>query len=151
MLIRYPELSSLSLNAKTGMLTFTILLNGEVADEKRGEFSRFCADYFAVFQELEPSFGQFGTIGHSLMDNVTILTYEQQVDRLNVTELSLFMNLVRDFYAELCGDDLLPLQEDEVDAQEEIIAKILGEKDTLRHEDSLVAYRDGGKVFVYNK
>lgn len=151
MLIRYPELSSLSLNARAGKLTLTILLKGEVADDKCREFALYCTDYFLACRELEPSFAPLGKIGHSLMDGVTILTYEQQVDALHVTELSLFVQLVREFYAGLVGSDLLPLHEAELHAQEEIIAGILGEKETLRQEDSIVAYRDGGKVFVYNK
>lgn len=151
MLIRYPELSSLRLNARAGMLTFTILVKGEVADDKGREFAATCTDYFLACRELEPGFAPLGKIGHALMEGVTILTYEQQVDALHLSELSLFTQLVREFYAGMVGSDLLPLQEAELDAQEEIIAGILGEKETLRHEDSIVAYRDGGKVFVYNK
>ncbi len=151
MLIRYPELSSLSLNSKSGMLTLTVLLKGESTKENCGTFAAYCADYFAVCRDLDPGFSTLGKIDHSFLDGVTILTYEQQVEALHLPELSLYMQLVREYYGGMVGEDLLPLQEAELDAQEEIIASILGEKETLRKEDSIIAYRDGGKVFVYNK
>jgi hypothetical protein len=151
MLIRYPELSSLRLNPKAGTLSFTIFLNGEVSDEKRDEFAAYCADCFAACQALEPGFSVLGKIAQTGMEGVTILTYEQQVDVLNLTELSLFMQLVHEYYRGMLGEEAMPLHDAEHDAEEEIIARILGEKDALRQEETIVAYRDGGKVFVYNK
>ena len=43
------------------------------------------------------------------------------------------------------------MPEEDLELQEALIEQILLKKETWREEKSIVAYRDGGKVFVYNK
>lgn len=150
-LIRYPELSSLRYNPQQATLSFTMLIKDEVAPERQTEFVTFVANYFSACRELDPRFAPLGRVTHAAEDGVTVLVYEQKMDILSIPETRLFMQLVRDFYPELGTEESVPLQEEEVYAQEEIIEQILGQKENLREEKLIVAYRDGGRVFVYNK
>ncbi|HEU4964106.1 MAG TPA: hypothetical protein VFV52_09695 [Bacilli bacterium] len=151
LLIRYPELSSLRYNPKTGEMSFTILITGEVLTAQQEEFRAFVARYFAACRELDRNFAELGRITHTMMEGVTMLVYEQHVDVLTIMEVRLFTQLVVEFYQAAVVGEMLGLHEEEMEAQEEIIEHLLGQKETLRQEASIVAYRDGGKVFVYNK
>jgi hypothetical protein len=151
LLIRYPELSSLRYNPQTATLSFTILLKAEVEAANRAEFAAKVATYFSVCQELDPKFSPPGSLEQSADDGVTVIVYEQQLEKVTIPETRLFMELVTDFYRGLIGDTGMPLHEEEAFTQEEIIEHILGQKESLREERSIVAYREGGRVFVYNK
>jgi hypothetical protein len=151
-LIRHPELSSLRYNPQTKKLTFGIYLHGLIEPARQHDFRSHVESYFVVCRDLEPGFSPLGDVTYAMWDGVTILSYEQSMERINATEVRLFMHLVRDYFHASLGEDvLLPLQPEELEAQEEIIERILSEKERLREESSIVAYRDGGKVFVYNK
>lgn len=151
MLIRYPELSSLRYNPDTGEMSFTLLLNGHATAEQQAEFAAFVGQYFDVCRDLDKSFGRLGRITHTLMEGVTMLVYEQHVDQLTIMEVRLFIQLVGEFYQEKLAGEVHGLQDAELEAQEELIEHLLGQKESLREEQSIIAYRDGGKVFVYNK
>ncbi len=150
-LIRYPELSSLRYNPESGVMAFTILLRGEATDQQQAQFESHVNDSLAVCQEYSRAISVLGTVSHALMDGVTILTYEQQVGLLSIMEIRLFMQLAIDFYQGMFGDEGYPLPEEELELQERLIEQILKKKDAWREEKPIVAYRDGGKVFVYNK
>ncbi|PWK15499.1 hypothetical protein C7459_10335 [Tumebacillus permanentifrigoris] len=150
-LIRYPELSSLRYNQATKTLSFTVLLKGEIATERQTEFVEFLDSYHEACQMVDPKFPTRGRVEHTVLDGVTVLVYEQRVEALNIVEVRLLMQLFVEFYGSMIGAEALPLQEEELYAQEEIIESILGAKETWREEKSIVAYRDGGRVFVYNK
>jgi hypothetical protein len=150
-LIRYPELSSLRYNQASKTLSFTVLLKGEVAPERQAEFVDFLDGYYEACRIVDPKFPARGRVEHTTLDGVTVLVYEQPVEVLNIVEVRLLMQLFVEFYGNLIGAEALPLQEEELSAQEEIIESILGAKETWREEKSIVAYRDGGRVFVYNK
>ena len=91
-LIRYPELSSLRYNPESGVIEFTILLKGEVEAEQQARFETYVADSLAVCQEFSRAISVIGSVSHSLLDGVTILTYQQKVEALNIVEIRLFMN-----------------------------------------------------------
>ncbi|MGZ4105782.1 MAG: hypothetical protein ACXVP5_00365 [Tumebacillaceae bacterium] len=151
LLIRYPELSSLRYNPMNTMLSFTILVKGDVEPARQTEFVTRVADYFAACQELDPNFSPLGRIEQAADEGVTVIMYEQKLETLTIAETRLFMELVTEFYRGQIGDTGTPLHEDDAFTQEEIIETILGQKEHLREEKSIVAYREGGRVFVYNK
>jgi len=150
-LIRYPELSSLRFTPESGVMAFTILLKGEVSVEQQSQFESHVHTSMAVCMEFSRAITAPGTVSHSLMDGVTILTYEQEVATLSILEIRLFMQLASDFYNSMLGEDVYPLPEEDLEMQERLIEQILLKKETWREEKPIVAYRDGGKVFVYNK
>ena len=150
-LIRYPQVSSLRYNSQAGTLSFTILLKGVITREQQGQFVTFAEGYFTACRELDARFAPMGDVAYTSMEGVTMLVYEQQVTLLNIGEIRLFMQLVADFYKGSISDEVAQVSPEELDAQEEIIEQILGQKEAWCDEKLIVAYRDGGKVFVYNK
>lgn len=151
-LIRYPELSSLRYNPESTTVLFTVLLKGEVDVERQKKFVAYVTDYFSACRELDPRFSPLGQLAQSASDGVTVLLYEQNIEVVSIPETRLFLQLVKDFYRELLGEEsAFSLRDEEVQMQEEIIEQILGQREQLREEKPIVAYRDGGRVFVYNK
>lgn len=150
-LIRYPELSSLRYNQTSQTLAFSFLLKGEESLSRQAEFVQVLESYFAACRVVDPKFATRGSVAHTPLEGVTMLEYEQQVKLLGSVEVRLLMGVVAEFYGTALGTEVLPLQEEELHAQEELIESILGQKETWREEKSIVAYREGGRVFVYNK
>lgn len=151
-LIRYPELSSLRYNPESTTLSFTLLLKGEVDAERQKRFVVSLTDYFLACRELDPRFPALGQLTQTVADGVTMLLYEQDIDVVSIPETRLYLQVVKDFYQGLIGEEsAFLLRDEEVQMQEEIIEQILGQRDQLREEKPIVAYRDGGRVFVYNK
>ncbi|KEO84207.1 hypothetical protein [Tumebacillus flagellatus] len=150
-LIRYPVLASLRYNQGSQTLSFTVLLKDQVDAERQTEFVEFLQGYYEACKVVDPKFPQLGRVEHAALNGVTVLGYEQRVEILTLVEVRLLMQLFVEFYGDLIGAEALPLQEEELYAQEEIIEQILGQKETWRSEKSIVAYREGGRVFVYNK
>ncbi|MBL0388474.1 hypothetical protein JJB07_17875 [Tumebacillus sp. ITR2] len=150
-LIRYPELASLRYNQASQTLSFTVLIKDQVDAARQTEFVDFLNGYYEACQMVDPKFPALGRVEFSMQMGITVLVYEQPVDVLSIVEVRLLMQLFVEFYGDLIGADALPLQDEELYAQEEIIESILGQKETWRGEKSIVAYREGGRVFVYNK
>lgn len=150
-LIRYPQLSSLRYNRQSGSLSFTILLKEALSPQQQAEFVSYAESYFETCRELDARFSPMGVVTYTGMEGVTMLVYEQTVALLNVGEIRLFMQLVSDFYKDAVSDEVVQMPAEELNAQEAIIEHILGQKEAWCDEKLIVAYRDGGKVFVYNK
>lgn len=150
-LIRYPEIASLRYNQGSQTLSFTVLLKEQVDEQRQAQCIEFLQGYYEACRMLDTSFPVLGRVEHSALDGVTVLVYEQQVERLTMMEVRLLVQLFGEFYGDLIGADILSLQEEDLYAQEEIIEQILGQKETWRSEKSIVAYREGGRVYVYNK
>lgn len=152
-LIRYPELSSVRFCPETERLTFRIFLKGIVELTKEQAFIQYVETYVAACRELEPSFADAGTIRFERFEEgATALCYEQRIQQLDLPEVRLFMELARQDFEDLFSDDkLLSPYEEEVVAHEAVIERILQDKNTIREEKPIVGYREGGRVFVFNR
>lgn len=152
-LIRYPELSSIGYSPETERLTFRIFLKGVVELTQQQEFCHYVETYLAACREFDPSFADSGTISfENFEEGATALCYAQQMKRLNLPEVRLFMELARQYYEGMFGDGKhLSLHEEEAEAHEEAIEQILQHKNTIREEKPIVGYREGGRVFVFNR
>ena len=151
-LVRYPELSSLRYNPDTERLAFRIFLKGVVELTQQEEFRQYVEAYLAACRELDPAFSQPGLIEFVTYEGATELCYKQQIHSLQLAEVRLFMELVRQYYAGMLGDDLgLPPHEEDATAHDELIERILQNKSAIREEKPIVGYREGGRVFVFNR
>jgi hypothetical protein len=150
-LIRYPQFSTLRFSPETNKLSFTVLLKESVPLERQKEFAEKAEAHFAAAKLVDPAFASMGSIHQSQVEGITMIVYEQDVNILTIAEVRLFVSLVSDAYHGLVDLEGDSLQEEELDRQEAIIESILGQREHLREERLIVAYRDGGRVFVYNK
>lgn len=90
--------------------------------------------------------------GVSSDDGIGILQITRDVATLSQTELALIVELVLDrFGPDLIVDDGDSLVEEDMLAQDELIREMLADLQDGRLERNLIAFRDGGRVLVFNK
>jgi hypothetical protein len=149
-LFRYPELSSLRYNPGTGRLTFRIFLKGVVELTQQQEFRQHVEAYLTACRELDLAFAKTGSIQFEKFDGATALTYEQNIQALNIAEVRLFIELVKEFFAGMFSDDVeWSLNEESAQAHDERIEQLLENQQEIREEKPIIGYRDGGRVFVF--
>jgi hypothetical protein len=151
LLIRYPQVSTIRFVHKGKAMILTFLLNGKIEEE---EYQQFCAkveDYFMVIQELDPAFKVLGSFQKVEMNGVTLITYTQTLDSLSLLEIRVLTTLIQEHFASYILLDPVEMRLEEMEAQDEVIEHLLHHLEGINEEQDLVAYRDGGKVFVYNK
>jgi len=150
-LVRYPQLSTLRYDPQSRTLSFTLFLKGDVDPVKMAAFLAHVDEHWEVARMIDPAFSPLGRIEHATHEGITALLYEQSVEVLNLEEVRLFVQLACDVYRGDLSDDEWMTPEAELVSHEETLSRLLGQKAELAEEKILVAYREGGRVFVYNK
>jgi hypothetical protein len=156
-ILRFPEVASVSLDPFAREIRTQFLvrraLDGDEAAALRERLADALDGYAALERKEPPGLDLMLTSDGS----VTTVSAVWQADRLEVSGIGLFVELVR----EQLGDDLLvdaeassateDGAEDDLYMGEEIIAEKLADLSRLRGERRLVACRDEGRVIVYHR
>jgi hypothetical protein len=150
MLIRYPQVSSIRFVHKGKFVILTFLLNGLIEEEMYQKFLSKVEEYFVAMQEFDHTFKKWGTFNRSVMNEVTLITYTQSLNHLSLSEIRLFTALIQEHFASYISLDPVELRMEDMEAQDEVIEHLLHHQEGITEEQDWVAYRDGGKVFVYN-
>lgn len=152
LMVRYPEIATLSLNPEEKSLHFTFLINHPLSGEK---FEQFKEKYFLSLQvmaDLHQREMAIATVSHQTQDNLGFLEISRDIASITQEEISLLVNLVRESF----GGDLLSDQEDgmgeeEQVFQEEMIDHMLEDLKDTRQEKRLIGIREEGRVMVFNR
>lgn len=152
MLVRYPELATINFDPRRQTLKFTFLLTRVLPE---GEFAAFqvrLSDSLAAYGWLEGiemptkevSLANFGGVG--------VVEVTRDVRSLSRGEIALTIELIRGAFAPiLVVDRGETFQEEDLAAQEELIEEMLDDLKEARSEKNLIAFREEGRVMVFNK
>jgi hypothetical protein len=149
--IRYSELSSVKYDAEKDIIKIEAAFNGCITDRRR---SRFITRYhqsmalFYTMHKINPAYGDLEFIEKS---GITILRLYRESLSMREEEMELFVLLLRQEFASLLVRD-----ENDMFAEATLLKDI---KDTLLKKiresrqpyQNIFAYRDEGRVFVFNK
>ncbi|GIM47882.1 hypothetical protein DNHGIG_34310 [Collibacillus ludicampi] len=150
MLIRYPQVSTIRFVHKGKFVILTFLLNGFIEEETFQKFLSKVKDYFVAMQEFDHTVNKWGTFSRSVLNEVTFITYTQSLNHLSLSEIRLVTALIQEHFESYILLDPIELRMEDMEAQDEVIEHLLHHQEGITEEQDLVAYRDGGKVFVYN-
>ncbi|MDD2421336.1 MAG: hypothetical protein PHC60_05855 [Heliobacteriaceae bacterium] len=153
-LVRYPEVGTINYDPEGRVLKFTFLLHWEVTEQKLAQIAETIGEALRVYhglEELEPKIvtvePRYDTGG------LFSLGVGRDIETLSQGEIALLIDLLH----QLLGPGILEedepnvLLEDELQWQEEMISHML---DTLKSgdiEQQIFAFREEGRVMVYNK
>ncbi|MFC4766381.1 hypothetical protein ACFO8Q_03085 [Effusibacillus consociatus] len=151
MLIRYPEVSSVRYEPENHALVFSFFLQGQVDVAKKNACLKDLNTCFEVCTELDREFPKMGNLTFTSLEDITIVMYHQEINQITTGEISLLTSILQNHFANEVALDPLMVDEDDMELQEELIDRLLGHRDILSEQKQIVAYRDGGKVFVYNR
>lgn len=151
MLIRYPEVSSVRFEPESQSLVFSFFLQGAVDAVKRTACLKDLTDHFEVCAALDRQFAPMGMLTFTPLEEMTLVTYQQSINRISTTEIHLLTAILRRNFSGEVELDPLAVDEEDQKIQEELIDRLLGHRDVLAEDRQIVAFRDGGRVFVYNR
>ncbi len=148
--IRYAELSSVKYDAKLDIIKVEIALNDGIQDEqKKGFLTRYtqCIRLYNNIVGVEPIYNNLKVIDNS---DITILRLYRDGSTLTEEEIELFVGLVRQEFASFLirDDNIMAAAVLSGDEKSNLLSKIRKSNDSYRN---IFAYRDKGKVFVFNK
>lgn len=152
LLMRFPEIMAINFDMRRDCCKFTFMLRCKLTQEQFYSFSRILGDSLDAYCELtgenfkvKPAYIRSGKI--SLLDiSVSTTTLSLEIIQLltGVVSGTFPAVLLRDLETLDC------VHEDEMVRQDEMIEYFLSHTMGAR-QDNLIAFRDAGKVYVYDK
>jgi len=151
-LVRYPEIGSINLDSHNKKIKFTFIV-AELLD------NHYIQDFFLRLEECIGAFLHIkgNDIHHFEYDSwdhngLISLEIRRDVETISQDEIALVVGLVNEvFGGMLIIDGSDHLIEEDVDYQEQLIGDILEKIPNTVNFKNLYAYRDEGKVMVFNK
>ena len=152
LLMRFPEIMSIRFDMPKEQTKFTFILNGS---PDKAEYKRFLSqlrESIAAYQELtDEVFRVTAKLQRSRKMNLLILS--SSTATLTLEGIQLICGIVCNSFPKTVirdAETLDAIHEDEMIRQEEIIEYLLSHEYGTKQEN-LLAFRDAGKVFVYDK
>lgn len=152
LLMRFPEIMSINFDMPHEKAKFTFVLAGDVKREEYSRFEKNLAEAMAAFTELT---GEQLPIKPRLLRSAKLKMLELSCSTtdLSLEAIQLICGLVSGLFSSALiteCDSLELFHEEELVRQEEIIEYLLSHS-TGTKKDNLIAFREAGKVFVYDK
>ncbi|PKM77767.1 MAG: hypothetical protein CVU90_05715 [Firmicutes bacterium HGW-Firmicutes-15] len=149
--IRYSELSAVKYDAEKDIIKIEVALNGCIGDKHRSNFITRYRQSIALLHNMlniEPAYMDLEFIEKS---GITIMRLYRANLSLREEEIELFVLLIRQEFASLLvrdDNDMLAEAALSRDIKDTLLKKI---KESRQPYQNIFAYRDEGRVFVFNK
>ncbi|HHY38160.1 MAG TPA: hypothetical protein GX507_04445 [Clostridia bacterium] len=152
MLVRYPELSRINYNPDAHTIRFSFLVDRFLPKKEFEEIYRSVRISIEAYHGLSGHNVQVFEMTVESFDDVSVIYVTRDTHSLSQEEITLVVELLRG----RLGDHLMAdfggsFAEEEIVVQEELIQQMLNDLEDSAYEKNLVAFRDGGKVLVFNK
>ncbi len=151
-LLRYPEVATINFNPESQLLKFTFIYSKVLGNGELDSLKQKLMDSIEVYNLLEGKKTRVVTLNHQVCDNLTLLEVRRDVDTLAQEEITLIVELFHQFLNnDLVTEENEQLVEEDLIAQEEIIEHMLQSIKCSTQDKCLFAFREEGRVFVFNK
>ncbi|WP_131919644.1 hypothetical protein [Heliophilum fasciatum] len=152
-LLRFPEVGTVNFDPTSKTLRFSFLLHPERFHGKMRELTKritSALDLYHAFDGIEPI---IFTIHSRNEEKLLSIEVVRDVVTLGLVEIGLLVDLLRQqasggLWVE---EEQAPLQDDEKEWQEELIANMLDNLKRDNQVQKLFAFREEGRVVVYNQ
>lgn len=151
-LVRYPEIASVQYEHRNKSLKFSFLLSGTAAGDEldltRGLILSSLQALFYI-QGKTPGLVDVLLDNH---DNITVIQIRRDVASLSQEEISMVTEIMKErFGGSLFVERPEGFGDDDTAMQEEMIQEMLEDLKESKLQRNLVAFREEGRVLVYNK
>ncbi len=151
-LVRYPEVGTINYDPRRQTLKFTFIFASNIESASIEKFDRILNDSISTYNYLESKSPECIEMNYQFCDNFTLLEICRDVNTLAKEELSLIIQLVYDYFKqELVTEKNDYYLEEDLIMQEELIEHMLENLKTATPEKNLIAFREDGRVLVFNK
>jgi len=151
-LVRYPEVATINFDPEKQLLKFTFIYSQVIKESEFNCIREELMNSIEVYNLLEKRNTSFISIEHQVFDNITLIEVERDVDTLAQEEITLIVELFRqNLDTNLVTEESEHLFEEDLIAQEEIIEHMLESIKSSTQDKYLFAFREEGRVLVFNK
>ncbi|MFZ5639355.1 MAG: hypothetical protein ACOY4Q_01505 [Bacillota bacterium] len=151
-LVRYPEVGTINFDPKQQDLKFTFIFSRVLDEKELANFKSELVQVIETYNYLEGKEISIADVNHQFCDNFTMLEVRRDVNTLTQDEIALIIDLVdRCFKQNLVADQNEYMMEEDLIMQEELIEHMLENLKSASPERNLIAFREEGRVLVFNK
>ena len=151
-LVRYPEIAKINYEPDNQLIKMSFLIKNDVQEETLKRFISGLKESIITFNYIEQVTNIIVDASFTINDDYINIELFRDIDTLTVNEINLITQLLHlSFSDNIIADNNEVFFEDELQWQEELITDMLENlKDSLPAK-KLLAYRDEGKVRVFDK
>ncbi len=149
LLVRYPEIASLTFEPRRNSITMKFLFV-QLADEEILRVN-FLEESLAAFYELVKVRPMLCNIQLEVEGKLTVLNVERDVATISKSEIVLLVTILREQIQGLLVSDIVEQQIEEAGFHEELIENMLNSIKSNYGGQGLVGIREEGRVLVFNK
>ena len=151
-LLRFPEVGSVTYDPQHHALRFTMLFRGKLTAQSFGELRELVTESVLALSQLQGVEVRIIDVERTAFKGVTALAVLRDVETLTREEIAMLIALARSRF----GDGMVVeaesgLIEEDLLVQEQLIDAALDDLRDARQHQNLIAYREGGRVMVFNK
>ncbi|MCL6611934.1 MAG: hypothetical protein K6T66_10395 [Peptococcaceae bacterium] len=151
-LVRYPEVATINFDPGQQVLKFNFIASRVLKHDEMNRFSRRLLDSIEVFNKLENKVTRLSAVDYQECGNFTMIEIQRDVETLVREEIALIVALFRQsLEGSLIQEDNGSFYEEDLLIQEEIIDHMLESVKGCAGDKKLFAFREEGRVLVFNK
>ncbi len=151
-LVRYPEVGTINYDPIDQDLKFTFMFSCVLDESELVNFKKKVIDSIQTYTELEGTRPTIVEAGYTICEGFSMFEIKRDVGTLTQEEISLVIELVyTDFRNYLVTEASESIMEEDLLMQEELIEHMLENLKTSTPEKNLIAFREEGRVLVFNK
>ncbi len=151
-LVRYPEVASINFDPVNQSLKFTFIFEHTLRKRELADFEEDLLESIRAYNYLEKNKMGRVSLSYQVLDNYTAMEILRDVENIMHGEIALIVDVFRDsFKGLLVTESNSDLVEEDLTVQEELIEHMLENIKESHDDKSLFAFRDEGKVLVFNK
>ncbi|HEY3423354.1 MAG TPA: hypothetical protein VGL27_01050 [Negativicutes bacterium] len=151
-LVRYPEIGTISFDPQNDSLKLTFMLSGIPSQTDFVVTKQLILNSVAAYHMLEGLTISKADVQLSNYEQVAMLTISRDVHTLTKGEITLVITLLRDkFKDRLVTDYNESMLEEDLLIQEELIDNMLESMKKQQSGHRLIGIREDGRVLVFNK
>lgn len=151
-LVRYPEVGTINYDPVDQHLKFTFLLSSVLDETELVNFKNKVINSIETYNILEGKTPIVVKADYNLYENFTMIEVIRDVGTLSQEEISLVIELVYlNYKNQLVTEKNENVVEEDLIMQEELIEHMLENLKLSSPEKNLIAFREEGRVLVFNK
>jgi hypothetical protein len=151
-LVRYPEVATINYDPEQRILKFTFITSRVLDPVQEKDLSGRLLESIEVFSILEGKATRLSMVDYQECESYTMVEIQRDVETLKQEEIALIVELFRQSLENsLVTDEGHSLYEEDLLMQDEIIQHMLESVRDCAGDKKLFAFREEGRVLVFNK
>lgn len=151
-LVRYPEIGTISFDPDNESLKLTFMLSGIPSSDEFAAVKQLILNSAAAYYELEGLRVRITDFQMTTYEQVAMFNVIRDVATLSKSEIAIIITLLRDKFKErLVADHNDSMLEEDLLVQEELIDNMLENIKQQHAAHGLIGIREDGRVLVFNK